>query len=152
MVQLLRTWRLVFQSEQGGARRERGARVGRRRGRWWDHGRTGWGRRQWLCRYGGLVMRKLYATGGIIRNVVEHAVEPTETVTSDGEEIVDAVTGSEAPGEAFDVTPALQEREVRRHDGLLVKELFRLSNAVRVLQGQAALTAAQYRAFLKTLL
>lgn len=97
-------------------------------------------------------MRKLYVKGGIIRNVVEHAVEPTETVTPDGEDIVDAVTGTEAPGEAFDVTPALHEREVRCHDGILIKELFRLTNAVRVLQGQAALTAAQYRAFLKTLL
>lgn len=53
-----------------------------------------------------------------------------------------------------DATDALKTHQVNRADILMFRELFRLTNVVRALQipPQAALTAAQYRNFLKGLL
>jgi len=95
-------------------------------------------------------MRYLWIKAGVIANIVEYPTTPPET--ENGNDIVPAVTGLESVGDAFDVTDTRNERQLTRIDGVILKELFRITNAIRTLNAQANLSAAQYRAFLKTLI
>ena len=95
-------------------------------------------------------MRYLWVKAGIIVNIVEYPGTPPEV--EGGNDIVLAATGLESVGDAFDVTDTRNERQLNRVDGVILKELFRITNAIRTLNAQANLSAAQYRAFLKTLI
>lgn len=99
------------------------------------------------------MQRFLYVKAGRVTNVVGYpdgVVPPL--LTSEGEDIILDPTGTTSVGDAFDTTSALQDRSIDKVDLLVFKELFRLTNAVRAAQIPAlpAITAAQYRAFLKT--
>lgn len=98
-------------------------------------------------------MRMLYVKGGFIVNVVEYPI-PADAPErgDDGEDVVPTVTGVENVGDAFDVTDTLRERRVDKMEQAILQELFRLTNAVRTLNGQATISGAQYRTFFKDLM
>lgn len=95
--------------------------------------------------------RYLYVKGGLVRNIVDYGFVPPAQSDA-GEDIVPSVTGTENVGDAFDASNAKRDSQYSGMDAVMVKELFRLTNAVRVLQSQAPLTAPQYAAFLKSLM
>ena len=92
-------------------------------------------------------MRVLYVKAGVIVNVVEH---PNPPETDDGCVVVPAVSGLESAGQAFDVTDTLLERRLNSAEVMIYKELFRITNEVRVLRGLGTITITQYRAAIKT--
>ena len=67
-----------------------------------------------------------------------------------GNTLVPAVTNTETPNDTFDLTDTLLERRINRQDVMIYRELFRLTNAVRILELKGQLTLPQDRAFLKT--
>lgn len=95
-------------------------------------------------------MRALWVKAGRVVNIVEYPNSLPEA--EQGNDVVPAVTGLESIGDVFDATDALKERQLNRTDQVIFQELFRLTNAVRTLQGSATLTPAQYRNFVKSLL
>ena len=96
-------------------------------------------------------MRYLWVKAGKVANVVEYgATTPPEN--EDGNDIVLAVTDLESVGDTFDVTDTLKERRISAVELAVFQELFRLTNAVRTLNAQLTISAAQYRTFIKTLI
>lgn len=94
----------------------------------------------------------LYVVSGFIVNIVEYPT-PADAPERDGDaDVVPAVTGVENVGDAFDVTDTLRERRVNKMEQAILQELFRLTNAVRTLNGQATISGAQYRTFFKDLM
>ena len=94
-------------------------------------------------------MRCLHVRNGKVVNVVEYPGTPPET---DGDDlVVPAVTGIESIDDNFDEAAERLDRSYNKIDLVVGKELFRLTNAVRALQSQTPLSAAQYKAFIKTL-
>lgn len=69
-----------------------------------------------------------------------------------GADIVLAVTGLESVGDAFDVAPGKRDSTFNGMDAIVVKELFRITNDIRILKLQGQLTLPQYVAFLKSLM
>lgn len=94
-------------------------------------------------------MRALWVKAGRVVNIVEYVNLPD---TEQGNDVFPSVTGLESVGDVFDPTDALRERQLNKSDQVIFTELFRLTNAVRTLQGSATLTPAQYRNFIKSLL
>lgn len=94
--------------------------------------------------------RYLIVRNGAVRNVVDYPSIPDDT-TPEGDIVVPDPTGTTNVGDAYDSATELFNRRYSKLDTVVAQELFRLTNAVRVLQGQTALTAGQYKAFLKTL-
>ena len=97
--------------------------------------------------------RYLYIKNGFVTNIVEHPTEPDET-SSQGEDIVPDTSSTLSIGSAYDVVPDLRERVFIKLDTdtffrVIMKELFRISNAVRVLQGNTQETGAQFKARIK---
>lgn len=100
--------------------------------------------------------RYMHVRNNIVVNVVEYPTPPP-LVSDEGDDIVRDPTDTTAVGSTFDMTDTRKERELDRMDGIsgvVLKELFRLTNADRAqdIPPKSALTGAQYRAFLKTLI
>ena len=96
-------------------------------------------------------MRYLYVVGGVVVNVVEYSVTPPE-VDEDGTNIILAITGVENIGDTIDITDVLKERRISKMETVIFQELFRLTNDVRILKGQATITVNQYKTFIKSLM
>lgn len=97
--------------------------------------------------------RYLYVGGGIVRNIVEHPTTPPER-SPEGYDIVPDPTGLISIGAVYDVANDLREREYTRLqvDRVILSEIFRLTNEVRVLQGQAVVTQAAFKTRIKGLM
>lgn len=95
--------------------------------------------------------RFLYVKAGIVRNVVEHPTPPPD-VSDQGDDIVPDLTGTGFVGMARDVTVEIRDRQYNKMDAIALKETFRLTNEVRVLQALAPLSAAAYKANIKALM
>lgn len=95
--------------------------------------------------------RYMYVRGGVVANIVEHATPPPGT-SPEGDVIVPD-TGVPV-GTVVDLTDEMRNRQLDAWDLVIGKELLRLTNAVRALQipSLSALSGAQYRAYLKTLM
>lgn len=91
--------------------------------------------------------RHLHVTDGIITNIVEYgSMIPEETYNGS---IVVPDPGNLNVGEAFDVGPIVKERFFNKLDTeIILKEFFRLTNEIRVLNSQTPLTPGQYKAFI----
>jgi len=96
-------------------------------------------------------MRCLHVKNGLITNIVEYPGTPPFE-TDSGETVVPDLTSSWSVGDPYDVTGDLDDRKIDSVDAVVFGELFRLTNAVRALNSQAAITKAQYRSFIKSLL
>ena len=97
--------------------------------------------------------RHLYVKNGLVTNIVEHSVQPPD-VSDQGEDIVPDLTSTLSIGSVYDVTPDTRERTYNKLDTdtflrVMMREIFRINNAVRVLQGGAQETAAQFKARIK---
>lgn len=92
--------------------------------------------------------RALHIRANRVVNIVEYPGAIPETAEEDF--VVPAVTGLESVGDTFDVNDTLLNRRVDKQDVMIFRELFRLTNAVRILEVKLAMTQAQYRAFIKT--
>ena len=100
--------------------------------------------------------RYIHVRNNVVVNVVEYPFVPP-LVSDEGDDIVRDPTDTSAVGDVFDMTDTRKERELDRLDNtsrVVLKELFRLTNDLRAESSPAkpALTPAQYRAFLKTLI
>lgn len=98
--------------------------------------------------------RYLLIKAGLVVNIVDYGAATPPLVTNEGEDVVADVTEISRVGDAFDMTDINKNRYISRIDLVIYAELFRLTNAVRALQipPQPALTAAQYRTFIKSLI
>ena len=102
-----------------------------------------------------MVQRVLLVKAGVIRNIigypdVDELGNPVVFPESDTDgEYVLAVTGTESVGDAFDLTDTRLERRLAKFDIMIYRELFRLTNEVRVLRGLGTITANQYRNAIK---
>ena len=89
---------------------------------------------------------KRFALGrnGIVANVL--AAEAPADIAADGGDVFEDVAGTINVGDAYDI------KDVRfdKLDVLTFKLIFQLINDVRVLKGQAALTPAAFKTFIKT--
>lgn len=95
------------------------------------------------------MQRILLVKAGFIANIVAYADGLVVDAVIEGCDTATAVTGAESVGDAFDITDALRERRINQMDTMIYKELFRLTNEVRVLRSLATITAAQYRTAIK---
>jgi hypothetical protein len=88
---------------------------------------------------------KRFAVGrnGIVVNVI--AAEAISDVLSETGDVFEDVAGTINVGDAYDV----KDVHFDRLDALIFKLLFQTINDVRVLKGQAILTAAQFKTFVK---
>ena len=96
-----------------------------------------------------MVQRVLLVKAGVVANIIgypDDAAVPEEDAEG---EYVAAVTGLESVGDAFDLTDTRLERRLAKFDVMIYKELFRLTNEVRVLRGLGTITANQYRNAIK---
>lgn len=92
--------------------------------------------------------RYLFVKGGVVINVVGYEDDVIPAPVIDGYDVILDPTGITNLGDAFDQ----RDIQLDRADQIILKELFRISNALRVINLQQAFTATQYRAFLKTLI
>ena len=92
-------------------------------------------------------MRCLYIKNGRVVNIVEH--DPIPHKGPDGEDVVQDTNNANV-GDAVDISDQLKDRRLNAHEAVMFTELLRLTNAIRELKLQAPLTAAQYRAYLKS--
>lgn len=92
--------------------------------------------------------RVLYVKDGVVQNVVGFDDAATIPQRDGGCSLVLDPTGLTNVGDVYD----MREFQLDAIDSVMLKELFRLTNAVRALQVPPlpALDAAGYRAFLKT--
>ena len=96
-----------------------------------------------------MVQRVLLINAGVIRNIIGYPDGDTFPESDADGEYVLAVTGTESVGDAFDLTDTRLERRLAKLDLMVYKELFRLTNEVRVLRGLGTITANQYRNAIK---
>jgi hypothetical protein len=97
-----------------------------------------------------MTQRVLYIQNNIITNIIGYPDgEPLPEADADGYYVL-ATSDSQNVGDVFDMTDTLQERRINKLDAMVYKELFRLTNEVRVLRGQGQITANQYRTYIKT--
>lgn len=97
--------------------------------------------------------RYLIVAGTQIVNIVEYeSAIPPDTDEVGNLIILEVPQGTKNVGDIYDPTPDLNERYVTKMDRVVFQELFRLTNAVRVLEAKVALTGPQYRVFIKTLI
>jgi hypothetical protein len=97
--------------------------------------------------------RYLAVKANVIRNIIDYPIDYEPGVPEEdenGNALIPEPAGTWAVGGAFDATDALNEQRLNRQDQVILRELFRLTNEVRVLNGQATITSAQYRTFIKT--
>lgn len=96
--------------------------------------------------------RYMHVRGSTVVNVVEYPTTPP-LLSDEGDDIILDPTGTTNAGATFDATDTRKERRLDRSETVIFQELFRLTNADRAQDSppKPALTAAQYRTFLKTL-
>ena len=96
-------------------------------------------------------MRYIKVRNDVVVNIIEFGVVTPPEQDIDGDSLVlENPQGSASVGDVVDITDELRDRRITKFDGVILSELFRLTNLVRTLNGQATITAAQYRAFIKT--
>lgn len=96
--------------------------------------------------------RYMHVRANTVVNVVEYPFVPP-LVSDEGDDIILDPTGTTNAGATFDATDTRKERRLDRSETVIFQELFRLTNESRAqdIPPRPQITAAQYRAFLKTL-
>ena len=90
--------------------------------------------------------RWLIGKNGTVLNVVE--APSAKDADGEGNDVLLDATGTGKPGDTYDVKDIAHDRlDVVTH-----KIIFQLLNDVRVLKGQATITAAQYKNAIKALM
>lgn len=92
-------------------------------------------------------MRCLYVKNGRVVNIVEHDQLPHKGPA--GEDVVQDTNNANV-GDAVDISDHLKNRRIDACEAVIFQELLGLTNAVRELKLQPTLTAAQYRAHLRS--
>lgn len=96
-------------------------------------------------------VRYIHVVAGVVRNVVDYPDDnPVPEIDQQtGAIVIPDPTGRTNVGDAYDQLDADRERLFAAVPTVIKKELFRLTNEIRALRGEAALTVNQYKAQVK---